>query len=264
MGGRHRETVTETDIQLTGLIDNELPADERDALLSRLADDPLLRARRDALAAARPAEDAFDLLLQDAPMDRLNAALDIAAAKPANDRGWRRYAAAAVVLLAVVGTAVGFGVGRFAYPEVQVVHGPPENWRVAVADYWGLYTPETLAAIPDDPSQRVTELADASTRLSLDLTPDEVALPGMTLRRTQLLSFNDLPLAQIAYLSDDAGPVAFCIIANGKPDAPLALEERDGWPIAFWNQDGIGYMLIGKLPDETLQALAESLDARVS
>lgn len=259
------ESVSPDDIALTGLIDDALPPEERAALEARLEREPALKARHEALAAAGPSRDAFDLLLEDAPTQRLSAILDAASVRPANDRGWRwSTAIAAAILLVVVGTGVGFSVARFGFPKVQVVHGPPANWRAAVADYWGLYTDETLAAIPDDPARRERELAEISTRMSLDLAVADVALPDMQLKRAQFLRFNGLPLAQIAFLSDEAGPVAFCIIANNKPDAPLAIEEREGWPIAFWNQDGIGYMLIGKLPPSTLEALAEGLEARVS
>lgn len=259
------DQVSQTDIALTGLIDGALPPDERAALEARLKTDAALQARFEELAGAGPSVDAFDLLLDDAPMERLTAALDAAAARPANDRGWGWIAAAAAaILLVVVGTGVGFGIARFAFPEVQVVHGPPANWRVAVADYWGLYTEETLAAIPDDPERRDQELAEVGARMSIDLTADKIALPDMQIKRAQVLEFKGLPLAQIAFLSQDAGPVAFCIIANNKPDIPLTLEEQEGWPVAFWNRDGIGYLLIGKLPEPTLRTLAQDLEARVS
>jgi hypothetical protein len=84
----------------------------------------------------------------------------------------------------------------------------------------------------------------------------------MTLKRAQLLEFRGLPLAQIAYRSISDGPVAFCIIANGKPDIPRTFEARHGWNIEFWNTDGIGYMVIGKVPPETLEALAATLESR--
>ena len=47
-------------------------------------------------------------------------------------------------------------------------------------------------------------------KLQLDLTPENVAVAGATLKRTQLYSFHDMPLAQISYLSPSEGPLAFC------------------------------------------------------
>lgn len=256
------ESVSQIDIELTGYLDGELAPEARRALEQRLAADATLRARLEALEAARPAADAFALLLAAAPTDRLAASLRTATAvAPPPARRWGRFAAAAAVLL-VVGAAVGFAVARFAVPaEVEVAAEPP-GWRAVVADYLDLYTDETLAAIPDDPALRSAELANAGAKLALDLTPEKVALPDMTLKRTQLLDFRGLPLAQIAYRSAADGPVALCIIANGKPDIPRTFEQRHGWNIEFWNADGIGYMVIGKVPPETIQALAATLESR--
>lgn len=260
------ETPLPIDVELTGYLDGELDADARHALEARLAADESLRARRDRLAAGRPDAAAFDRLLDDAPHDRLAALLAAAEPwpQPARRTANPLLAIAAALVLIVAGVAAGFGIARFALPpEVQVVHGPPASWREAVAEYLALYTDETLAIIPDDPDLRRTELAAAGERLAIALTPDIVALPGMTLKRTELLDFRGLPLAQIAYLSPEAGPVAFCIIANGKPDAPLAFEERDGFNVGFWTVGGIGYMVIGKIPQPRLEMLATSLESRV-
>ncbi len=256
------ESIPPADIELTGYLDGELTADERRALEERLAADGALRARRDSLARAKPPAEPFDLLLGAAPEDRL-AAILAAATTPrpaASPRRWRLAALAAACLLVVAGAAVGFGVARFAVPGTQVAE-EPANWRAVVAEYLSLYTDETLAAIPDDPALRSTELANVGTHLSLELTPENVALPGMTLKLAQLLEFRGMPLAQIAYRSPD-GPVAFCVIANGKGDAPVAVEQRDDWNIAFWNAGGRGYMVIGKQAPETLQRLASDLVTR--
>jgi hypothetical protein len=58
--------------------------------------------------------------------------------------------------------------------------------------------------------------------------------------------------------------VAFCIIANGRPDAPPAFEEREGRNIVFWNRDGRGFMIIGTVPREALEDIAATLDSRFS
>jgi anti-sigma factor RsiW len=257
------ESVTQMDIELTGYLDGELTGEERRALEARLAADASLRARRDLLAGARPSPEAFDLLLADAPEDRLNAILDSTRpARPAVAWQRRRFAAiAAALLLIVIGGAIGFGVSHLIKPgNVEIAE--PANWRAVVAEYLALYTDDTLAAIPDDPALRTTELANVGAKLSLHLTPEDVALPGMTLKIAQLLEFRGMPLAQIAYRSESDGPAAFCIIANGKPDRPVTLEQRDGWNIAFWNADGLGYMVIGRGAPETVETLATTLRTR--
>src|SRR5690606_5179583 len=135
-------------------LDGELDAAGRADLERRLAADSELKAQLDRLArgslAWRPA---FDLLLAEAPADRLAAILagaERAAASPAAGRRpavWQMAAAAAVLL--VLGSLCGFGAARWLAPVPQVVAERP-GWREVVADYVGLYTKETLALIPDD------------------------------------------------------------------------------------------------------------------
>ncbi|MCB1486662.1 MAG: hypothetical protein KDJ88_04280 [Bauldia sp.] len=259
-----QEPLSTIDIEITGYLDGELEPAARQALEERFAAEPALRARRDRLAAGRPDVRAFDRLLDEAPEARLAAILAGASAvPPASPRTGRHLGIAAAIML-VVGGIAGFAVARFALPPaVEVVQAPRENWREAVADYMDLYTDETLSIIADDPAQRDAELAAANRKLSLALTPENVALPGMALKRTELLDFRGMPLAQIAYLSPSDGPVAFCIIANGKPDIPLTLEKQGDWNVGFWNAGGVGYMVIGRVAPDALETLAKGLESRV-
>ena len=258
------DSVSQMDIELTGYLDGELTAEERRAVEARLTADSSLRARLDLLASAMPSAEAFDLLLAEAPEDRLNAILDATRLAPAPVAWWRSrlVAVAAALCLVVIGAAIGFGVSRVVSPGTVEV-AEPANWRAVVAEYLALYNDETLAAIPDDLALRTTELANVGAKLSLRLTPEDVALPGMTLKMAQLLDFRGMPLGQIAYRAASGGPVAFCIIANGKPDTPVKLEKRDDWNIAFWNADGLGYMVIGRIAPDTLASLATTLQTRV-
>jgi hypothetical protein len=68
---------------------------------------------------------------------------------------------------------------------------------------------------------------------------------------------------QLAYLSPESGPLALCIIANGRPDEGIAFEMREGFNIVFWTDKGRGYMLIGKAPRAALEAYAGTLQTRV-
>ncbi len=263
-------TDIQTDAALVAYLDGELGAAERSALEARLAAEPRLKARLDLLAAGGLAStEEFDLLLAAAPTERLSAALagveatHTAGQARSSGGPWRMLAAAAI--LAVAGGLAGFLVARFVPPPpAAIVEAEAPNWRAVVAEYLTLYTRDTLAVIPDDGALRANELAEVGNRLSLALTPQKVSLPDLALKRAQLFQFNGMPLAQIAYLSADDGPVAFCIIANGKPDAPAAFEERLGQNIVFWTKDGRGYMIIGKVPRATLEGLAATLDSRVS
>lgn len=255
------------DDELTAYLDGELGDSERIALERRIAEDQALRPRLDLLSGgARDFAAAYGSLLGGAPSERLQAILQGVQARSAtraSRRGrWRLAAIAAGILLFVAGATAGVFLTRLI-PELA----PPYeagNWRATVADYTALYTPDTFAAIPSDPAIHARALKAVGEKLGLDLDPAKVALPDFDLKGAILFEFRGRPLAQIAYLSATDGPVAFCIIRNGRPDAPLAYEERDGQKLVYWTRDGRGYLVIGKLPKADLEVLATTLASRVS
>ena len=250
---------------LTAYLDDELPAGDRAQLEKRLMAEPPLKMRLDQLGlGGRAFGPAFDALLAAAPEEKLAAMLADLAAKHTNSgrasarsrAGWLMAIAAALVIFAAGGLA-GYVLPVLTHKPVQ-----PPGWRQVVAEYQGLTTTETLAAIPDNAAMVSDELSAIGGKLALDLTPDKLALPNAALKRAQLFEFRGRPLVQLAYLTG-AGPVAFCIIANGRPDEGIAFEMREGFNIVFWTGKGRGYMLIGKAPREALEAYADDLAARV-
>jgi anti-sigma factor RsiW len=257
------------DALLTAYSDGELTADERSALERRLSSDPALAARLEELRrGGRDFAGAYDTLLAEAPHGRLSSILAEAAekARPPEHRPqrWRLGAIAAAIAVFVLGAAAGYLVplATGGLRPVEVAEAP--NWRQAVAEYMGFTTPETLAIIRDRPAELADEVSAVGQKVSLDLAPDRLALPDATLKRASLYDFHGKPLAQLAYLSPSDGAFAFCIIANGKPDAAVAHEQREGFNIVFWNRNGLGYMLIGKAPRAALEAFAGDLRAKVT
>ena len=255
------------DALLTAYIDGALAAGERTALEARLAGDAALSARLSELRrGGRDFATAYDALLSGAPHERLSAILAGAVdeARPPQRRMWRLGAIAAAIALFVLGAGAGALVPLVTglVQPVPVAEAP--NWRQAVAEYMGFMTADTLAVIPDNPAALADELSAVGGRIAINLAPDRLALPDSELKRASLYDFRGKPLAQLAYLSPADGAFAFCIIANGKPDAPVASEQRQGFNIVFWNRGGLGYMLIGKAPPATLEALAGDLRAKVS
>lgn len=250
------------DEEITAYLDGELDTGARATLEARSAAEPDVRARIEELRAGRPAAEPFDLLLDMAPIGRLEAMLDAADKPPA--RTWSSFgglrALAAAVLLLILGGAIGFGLSRSLAP-VDVAEAP--GWRAVVADYVALYTAETFALAPADPAAHAPRLKVVGDGLGLDLAPETVALPGLDLKGAALFHYEGKPLGQVSYLSTEYGPVAFCIIRNGREDAPIAFEERRGMNVAFWNDGGRGYLIIGAMPREDLAPLAETLANRV-
>jgi anti-sigma factor RsiW len=256
----------DSDAILTAYLDGELDAAERAALEKRLLAEPQLKVRLDKLGrGGRAFGPAYDALLAAAPEARMQAMLADLVAKhgySAGRRGrsswWSLPAIAAAVVIFIAG-------GLAGYTVPLLTHKAPEQpgWRQVVAEYQGLTTSETLAAIPDNTSTMTQELSTIGAKLAIDLSPDKLALPDATLKRAQLFQFRGRPLVQLAYLSPDSGPMALCIIANGRPNEPPAFETREGFNIVFWTDNGRGYMLIGKQPRAALEAYAGTLQTRV-
>ena len=227
--------------------------------------------------AVAPSLDAYDVLLRSAPQPRLAAALDRAqttfeAARVEERREASRrrlMPAVAAIAIFVAGAALGVG-STHLFPGTEVAGGEesaatPDGWRAVVAEYLTLYTRDTLANLPDDRSLQEAELKSIGEKLALGLSVDKVALDGLVLKRSQIFNLDGRPLAQIAYLTTDDGPVAFCIIADrAAKDQALSFEERRGRNIVYWAKSGHAFMLIGNLSRSTLETLAASLAARVA
>ena len=251
-------TSEDDDRRLTAYLDGELDKAERAALDAQLMDDPILRARLDALrAAADRTRLAFATLLETAPVaemrTRLNAALVGSPTRAAPP--WRQRVAAIAAAAAIVTFAAGLGAGRWSVGSGGGL-AERDDWRQAVVEYMALYTPESFG---EAVSPRLgDELASLSRRLGAPLDVDRLKVDDLSPRRAELLQYDGAPLGQIGYL-DGATPVAFCILRDGEPDAALATSSRGGFAVASWAQGGRGFMLIGKIPVDRLTALARSL-----
>jgi anti-sigma factor RsiW len=264
------------DALLVALIDGELSAPERDAILARLVDEKALRDRLAALQETGVGmREAFAALNDEAPAERLQAilagALAGAAASPRSEESsaprrrpsigaWLASltpkiavpVAAAFLAVGLIGGAIGYGLRAPAEP-------PQETWRQAVAEYWVLTTADTLALVPP-PEVAKEQLAAAGARLGLPLTPEKIALDGPSFRGAQIFDFRGKPLTQIAYLDPDYGPIAYCVIADpSKPESPPAEDEMDGFSVVHWSGGGFGRMIIGRAPPERLRAFADQL-----
>jgi anti-sigma factor RsiW len=249
----------EDDAELVALIDNELDDSSRSALLTRLAADERLRRRYDELrGTGAPLAAAFDGLLGQAPLARLRAALP--ADRPFR-RPQRRFAAFALRELAA-GVVIGLlaaGVAAWAFG----LFGDRDNWRSAVAQYTGLYTNETFSPLKPDAALQAAELSAVRAKVGGNLTPENVALPGLRFTTAFMLSYGNHPLGVIAYVDPTGAPVLLCILANRAPDAPVRAERRGDLALASWSDDGRSYLVIGRIPKERAIAMAQVLQPRV-
>jgi anti-sigma factor RsiW len=143
--------------------------------------------------------------------------------------------------------------------------GESENdWRQAVAEYISLYSPDTLTAIPDDAAPRQGELTLVGSKLGAALPLEQISLPGLTLKRAQLLEYDKKPLAQLAYLDSKSGVVALCIYGDGHADSAATSERRAGLNIVHWSAHGRAFMLVGHAEMPELQRLAGLLSQKLT
>jgi anti-sigma factor RsiW len=272
-----------SDARLVAYLDNELPPADRAAIARALEQNAELRQRLEFLdSGGRPFSSAFDLLLEAAPDQRLQAMFaDLlngqpAPATPADEKVvplrrsppartrliWQMAAAASI---AVTMFGVGIVTGVVLKPEPTVTVDATRNWMEAVAQYVSLFSEQTLAGMPADPAAREAGLRRVSTALGLDISREKLAsLPTLDFRGTQLLQLEGKPLAQIAFISDTGKPVAICIIKTTKPAEAPSPERRYGLNLVHWVANGYGFMVIGDVPQESLRRIYAETVARFS
>lgn len=134
-----------TDELLVAYLDNQLDPQQRHRLEQRLAGEPALAERLSLLErSSLPFKQAFAPLLDEAPVQRLQADWPQASSAPPHSVSRRGLIAAAVAFLAL-GIA-----GDRAYLQLSQ---PDDNWRSLVAQYMALYTPETLMGFEGSAAQ---------------------------------------------------------------------------------------------------------------
>lgn len=247
-----------SDEQLVAYLDDELDSAQRSQVDAALAEDSALTLRLQWLArSSLPFRQAYDELAQQAPVDRLQAMLDTlpAPAKPALNRRRFLAAAAGLVLSGVLADRLYLG-----WRASQATH----NWRGLVADYMSLYVPQTLEHLPVDDLTHGAQLRTIDERLGVALTPTQLALPRVELRRAQILEYDGVPIAQITYLDPAHGAMALCVTLSHKGSRPFAHERRHGMNVVYWADTEHAWMLIGHNPALELEEMAKLLKSRLS
>lgn len=278
-----------TDEDLVAYLDGMLESDEAEYVEREVKMDRGLDARLELLRSGmRPFDEAYDLLLHEAPNKRLKQILKLAKEPPPPQveepepdpepvgtqaeivcqepwGGWRRLAAG-LAFFAVF--AAGLITSRFVeLPGVQprIVHEPAaQGWRAMVAYYQTLFVKETLENAATDPQTQSANLRAALSHIGLDLSVPQVSVDPLAFKRAEILKFKGKPLVQIAYLFDGKTPVSFCIIKSGKPAHGVMSERREGLNIVHWRSKDYGFMVIGDMPGKALGEIARKLKQQLS
>jgi anti-sigma factor RsiW len=252
--------MTVDDAQLVALIDNELDEEAKGRLLAQLAKDEGLRRRYEALREAGASISAsFHTLLENAPLFRLSAALQHETLARTDTVRRSRMAFRPLAAAFVAGLVAAGVLAWIAFSLMR----PTDDWRSAVVEYVNLFTNETFSPLQPDASLEALELAAVGKRVGANLTPDNVALPGLRFTVAFMLSFDRAPLAAIAFVDPEGEPVLLCIIDNGATDSSLSVERREGLSFASWSRGGRGYLVIGRQTESHIAELADLLKKRI-
>jgi anti-sigma factor RsiW len=255
-----------SDEELTAFIDGELVGEDAARIEAMVEADEKVAERLDYLArASLPFKEAFAPLLDAAPQAKLQSMLSaIPAAKPVRPlafvtrRGFLGAVAASVVAGIAVDRAV-IGVGASLSTKDEST-----EWRAVVAEYISLYTPETLAGPVPSKEVQTAQLARFDGSLGLQLSPEQVALPDVDFKRAQILQYDGKPLAQIAYLDPETGPMALCIVASDVGAKAPDIEGRKGMNVVYWSSASHAFMLIGHASVDRMTAIADAVRSKIS
>ncbi len=263
MSTKHRMP---SDEELTAFIDGELVGEDAARIEAMIEADEAVAERLEYLArASLPFKEAFAPLLDAAPQAKLESMLSaIPASRSAGPatfatrRGFLGALAASVVAGIAIDRAV-IGVGAR-------LSGKDESteWRAVVAEYISLYTPETLAGPVPSKEVQSAQLARLDTSLGLQLSPEQIALPDVDFKRAQILQYDGKPLAQIAYLDPETGPMALCIVASDIGAKAPDIEGRKGMNVVYWSSASHAFMLIGHAPVDRMTEIADAVRSKIA
>ena len=114
-------------------------------------------------------------------------------------------AAMAATLLLLVGGGAGFMLGHSPPAVVSSMSGP-DRWLRTVAEQMSLYSAGTLAHVEVNAANEQARLARLGAEMNLSLSPEAVTLPGLALKRVDVLQVDHRPLLQLVYQGEGTGP----------------------------------------------------------
>ncbi len=270
------ELDTETHAQIEAALEEDRDLEARLLRLDPLA--PPLEQASDALAAVTPSSDDLEPLL-----DSAVETVDLEHRGSISPEWW--LMAASIIIAFALGVFIDEIIREETGPVItaerpvpppSVSEPTPEpakpepapakrGWKKAVADYAELYGRSTFVNEEPSEAQIASDLAHVERELGLPLPQSDLTVEGYRLARAEILNFNGMPLAQIAYLGESGEPILLCIIkspkaATEKPPAPAAINDLN---LIGWDKDGFGYVVIGKTEPDQIKALSDVLYSRL-
>jgi len=266
-----------TDQQLVSYLDGAASSGERDEIERLVMADAALAARLALLSRGdRHFKKAFRPLLNQAPIEKLQASLASARAKTRNESAFAepgRYLGIAITasFMAVIvlgGLIAGYFVGTqsaMREPNGNIKPGSATQvraWPDGLAEYHALLSPKTFALRPIRANERISVLGQAGSNLGLNLTSGRINDPDLEFRSVQVLQLDKMPLVHIAYLTREGIPLSFCIVKSAGPSRPPVIGRHGETKLVHWASGGYGFLLIARIPEADLKTLARRMQRR--
>lgn len=188
---------------------------------------------------------------------------------------WQRFAAAAAVF--IVGGVVGGLIGWTAKPAgaVYAQDASPDSagWVQRAVVAHRVYVPEVRHPVEVNVSDkgaadRIAQEAQLArwltTRVDVPVRLFDLRAEGFELVGGRLLPDASGPSAQLMYQNTGGQRITVYLrkssggLLPGK-DSPFAFQRRGDLAMFYWPEGDAGYAIVGALPRERLQALAEAI-----
>lgn len=232
---------SERDLQaLSSYIDDELGADERDAVAHRIANDPAAEA---TVAAYRAQDNALRALFTGD-----HAEPQVIVMRP---RARERYLLAACFL--VVGIACGMLI-HMLLPNIDDDARSRFAERADIA--YAVYAPEQRHAVEVAASQQDHLVTWLSKRLNRTLTIPSLTEYGFQLVGGRLLPGDEGPAAQIMYQNVAGERLTLYMTTVARNQAKIRMLRDGPRRTYYWASDSVGYALSGQIGEAKLQAIA--------
>lgn len=248
-----------TDNDLLAYVDHRLDAPRRAEVEAWLAAHPERAAevqhwvqQNEAIAA-----------LFGGPAEPVPARLDprrLAARRAERFAAWPRYAAAAVVVL-----ALGAGIGWAGRDWLQPPETAAETLIASAVGAHRLYVLENRHAVEVGAGEQQHLFTWLSNRIERQIATPDLVAEGFELVGGRLLpgSYEDAdagPAAQLMYQNASAQRVTVYITA-ADPSLGKAyqFESRDAVEAFYWSDDRITCTVVGDLPEEEMKAVARKV-----
>ncbi|MDN8598382.1 hypothetical protein Q0A17_02970 [Citrobacter sp. S2-9] len=251
------------DDAIVAWLDGEMSQDDARKFEARLRSDEQLSERTaELMKSNQDFKRAFAPLLDEAPLARMQENLERHLDKthaPASGVSRRALVGASISFL-----VMGAGFGYLVRPVNRVL-SENEHIRDLEAQYMALYSVETLLDMDSSAPVLQRGLARTAQDIGLQLREQQLELQGAELKMVRMLRYDKMPIAQIAWVHVDYGPMALCISPQeAGSSTEITHETRHSMNIAWWSRWGYQFVLIGRNPVSQLQKSARQLHAALS